>query len=56
MIDKGYRVIKKEGRYYVLRTKDGRKIISRHSTKHEAQEREAAINAQMARDFLYGKK
>lgn len=38
-------MIVKEGKQWVLRTKDGAKILGRHETREGAQQQEWAINA-----------
>jgi hypothetical protein len=41
----GSGMIRKEGDKYVLRTKDGRRVLGRHRTKKEAEAQERAIQA-----------
>ena len=38
-------VIRKEGSKYVLRSKDGKKVLGRYSTRAAAEKREKQVNA-----------
>lgn len=42
-------MIKKVGKKWYLKTKDGKRILGRHGSKEAAQKQEAAINISKAR-------
>lgn len=37
-------MIRKEGSKYVLRSKDGKKVLGRYATREEAEKRERQVN------------
>jgi hypothetical protein len=42
-------IIKKEGKKYNLYTKDGKRLLGSHSSRHEAKQQEIAIDISKAR-------
>lgn len=43
-------MIKKEGKQYILYSKDGKKILSKHKTRRDAKLQEIAINISKSKE------